>query len=390
MLEITELRAGLSIRSFSYVGRVRVGDLTITVRPKLDRTSLLTLLRYAYGFRKLHLLPEAAQAFDQSGFIDLLVAQLVAEAEELLARGLHRSYVRRSEWLSAPRGRIDVGQLAEQGGVYTARLPCTYHPRVQDTILNRALRGGLELAGRLAADLGLRRAARRLSATFEEVVSSITLTRATIDRAVTSVNRLTVAYAPALTLTRLLYDAQSVVLGDAAQVVRLPGFLFDMNRFFQALLSRFLRDNLPEFTIREEHQLSGMMQYVHGFNPRGRRPPVPRPDFVVLRRGQAVAILDAKYRDLWAHKLPREMLYQLAVYAGSHTTREAGILYPTTDGGAQEARIAIRDPTSGQEAGRVHLRPVVLPVLEDLLSREDTAAAERARRQYAERLLFGK
>src|SRR6266545_1454449 len=72
--------------------------------------SLLNLLRYAYGFRRLHLLPEAAQRLDESAFANLLVCQLVAEVGELVARGLHRAYTPTREWLASPRGRIGVGR----------------------------------------------------------------------------------------------------------------------------------------------------------------------------------------------------------------------------------------------------------------------------------------
>ena len=71
MLEVAELRAGLAVRSFSHVGTVRLGDLTVTVVPKLNRVSLLNLLRYAYGFRKLNLLPEAAQFLDRALYTEI-------------------------------------------------------------------------------------------------------------------------------------------------------------------------------------------------------------------------------------------------------------------------------------------------------------------------------
>ena len=53
MLEVQELRTGLSVRSTSFVGRVRLGDIDITVVPKLRSDALLSLLRYAYGLRNL-------------------------------------------------------------------------------------------------------------------------------------------------------------------------------------------------------------------------------------------------------------------------------------------------------------------------------------------------
>ena len=50
-----------------------------------------------------------------SGFQDILVWQLVEEAQELLARGLRRAYVRREEALASPRGRIDFQAMAGRG-----------------------------------------------------------------------------------------------------------------------------------------------------------------------------------------------------------------------------------------------------------------------------------
>jgi 5-methylcytosine-specific restriction enzyme subunit McrC len=388
-LEVTELRTGLLIRSFSHVGKVRLGNIDITVLPKLDHSSMLTLLRYAYGFRKLKLLPASTLRLDESGFADLLVAQLVAETHELIARGLQRAYIPRRDWLASPRGRIDVGRLAAQGGVVTASLPCTHHPRIEDTLLNQVLYSGLDLAGVVASDLQLRREATRLAAVFDEQVSPIRLNATILDRAIEGVNRLTIAYQPALTIIQLLWESHGIVLDETGESVRLHGFLFDMNRFFQSLLSRFLRDNLADYSIRDEFRLRRMMQFVPGFNPRSQRAPTPRPDLVVLHGTQQVAILDAKYRDLWEKALPREMLYQLAIYAMSHEKRAATILYPTTATTAREARITVADPLLGKQMALVCLRPVDMGVLKRLITSGHSAVNQRNCRTYAERIAFG-
>src|SRR6266568_1399507 len=60
MLEIRELREGLSIASTSYVGRITLGDLVITVQPKISGMPLVRLLRYAYGLRDLKTSNEVA------------------------------------------------------------------------------------------------------------------------------------------------------------------------------------------------------------------------------------------------------------------------------------------------------------------------------------------
>jgi 5-methylcytosine-specific restriction enzyme subunit McrC len=100
-------------------------------------------------------------------------------------------------------------------------------------------------------------------------------------------------------------------------------------------------------------------------------------------------VLDAKYRDLWERPLPREMLYQLAVYAVGHEPRSAAILYPTLDSAATEARIQINDIMFGRQMAQVSQRPVVLPVIEKLLMSPSTSTLVRSRWRYAESLLTG-
>jgi len=389
MLSLMELRQGLQISSFSFVGRIRIGALNITIQPKLRVASLLRLLRYAYGFRRLELIGPAAQMVDRCGLEDLLICQLNIEAEELMSRGLQRCYVQQDENLASPRGRINIDRLALGVGLATPTLPCRHFLRIEDTLLNRVLLAGLRLAGSLASLLELRRESRRLAARMEGHVTGINLDSAVLDQAAGMGTRLSTSYAPALSIIRLLIESQGIVLEDRTLTTRSPGFLFDMNRFFQALLSRFLKENLVDCSVREEHNLKGMMGYNPQFNPKLRQSPTPRPDYVVMQQGQLVSILDAKYRDLWEKPLPREMLYQLVVYAVSHRQKlQSSILYPTADPLASEARIDVTDPVFGKHLGQVCLRPVFLNEMEELVS-INTEAGRRKRELLAKRLAFG-
>ena len=389
MLRFTELKDGLKVSSFSHVGRVRIGDLNVTVLPKIKVASLLRLLRYAFGFRRVDLMPESSHLVDQFGFDDLLICQLNAEAQEIISRGLQRAYVRRDERLASPRGRISIGRVALDGGTVTASLPCQHFPRLEDTLLNRVLMAGLRLAGTVASHLELRRESTRLASTMEEQIGRITLTPSVLDHADRRLNRLTAAYVPSLKIIRLLFEAQGIVFEGGAWSMALPGFLFDMNQFFQALLSRFLRENLNDCTVRDEHGLKGMMRYNQAYNPQRKQSPTPRPDYAVLRQGKLLSLLDAKYRDLWERKLPREMLYQLVVYAISHRHQlQSSILYPTTNPLARESRIDVTDPIYGKHLAQVCLRPVNLDEFGELVSSK-TAGAKREREAFAEQMAFG-
>ena len=75
-------------------------------------------------------------------------------------------------------------------------------------------------------------------------------------------------------------------------------------------------------------------------------------------------LLDAKYRDLWNTPLPRDMLYQLAMYAVSQPQgATVAMIYPAESADAAEARIEIRAPDRGAVLGYVALRPLILPRL---------------------------
>ena len=391
-LEVLELVQGVEFRASSWVGRIELGELTVTIQPKISGAPFLHLLRYAYGLRRLSTVDYALYGREWGTFQDLIARQLAWEVEELIGRGLHRDYRRETAELAVPSGRIDFQRYVMGAGGGRASLPCAHHPRTRATTLNRVLLAGTLLAVRATDDIELRGRLRRLGKALDIDEPPPKLHWDVLEKLWRSTDRRTRAYEPALKLICLLAEGLGISLNDEAEEVRLPGFLFDMNRFFQALLSRFLDDNLDGYTVRDEHRLKGMFAYAPRENPRERRAPAPRPDFVILSGKNVVCVLDAKYRDLWAHSLPREMLYQLAIYALSRSDpdRQAVVLYPTLTSGAVDQTIVLNEPVEGAEKARIVLRPVELLELERLVSASPSVQRERQCAALAKRLVFGR
>jgi 5-methylcytosine-specific restriction enzyme subunit McrC len=387
ILEITELKDGLKIAANSYVGKIKIGSIQINVHPKLYGTPLYRLLKYAYGLRDLELFSESLHYIDKFPFYDILIHQLCAECEELIARGLNRRYIRIADELNTPRGRIDIRRLTNRSGITSATLPCTFFKRMEDNLLNRVLLAGMRLGIKLTEDLQLKIKLNRLCALMEDTVATIDLNRDILHRVWRSLDRLSENYRAALEVINILYESQGIQVEDGLMHMQLHGFFFDMNKFFQALLSKLLHEFLDGYDVRDEYTLHDMLAYTPGFNPQRRKAPTPRPDFAVMKENRVILLLDAKYRDLWENPLPREMLYQLAIYAvsgkGNNTSK---ILYPTMNESAKVQKIDIKSPVTGAKYAQVILQPVLLLNLAELIANEKNNKNECSK--YIQNIVF--
>jgi 5-methylcytosine-specific restriction enzyme subunit McrC len=169
---------------------------------------------------------------------------------------------------------------------------------------------------------------------------------------------------------------------------RTRGFLFDMNIFFQRLLSRFLSENLTSRQIKDEHAIGNVFAY--SVNPKGRTAPKPRPDYALFHNNRLCGFLDAKYRDVWEKGLPPDWLYQLAIYALASPSQVSVLLYATMTDNARDEQIEIDQPINWSSEGPacVIVRPVPLPKLAELVHPNRGARLSTERRRFADALVL--
>lgn len=320
------------------------------------------------------------------GLHDLLISMLAAEVEELLHRGPARRYIPLSGKLESPRGRILVQAMAREGGLTEARLPCGYFERHVNWDLNQVLQAGLDEAAQMTDDRDLRRHIHKLGNGFVDVEQKTRLETQLIDRAQRSLTRLTEAYSSALSIIRLLHNMQGLDFGSQPQLHRIPGFLFDMNSFFQHLLSRFFHENLRGHHIVDESPTRTLFAYALHANPKKRRAPALRPDYSLFRGNVLRGFLDAKYRDVWEKDLPAEWLYQLAVYALASPNRVSILLYGCMAANVSDQQVDIRIGAEGISA--VIIRPVPMMRLSEMVQRRHDASLAAERSRLAEELVL--
>lgn len=388
-IDIREGYDGLEISTTSFVGCVDVGPIRLAITPKLAALPLTRLLRYAYGLRDLSIIQETIAPTARHGLHDLLIEMLAAEMDELLHRGLARHYVPQEDRLESPRGALLIAEFVKRAGVTEARLPCRYFERLADWHLNRVLRAGVLFAAQMTEDRTLRHRLFRSADMFGNVTVKATVNARDIDLAERGLTRLTQFCSSALSIIRLLHDMRGVAFDSGGIATTTPGFLFDMNAFFQRLLSRFLHENLSTRRIQDEFVLRGAFAYALGANPKRRAAPKPRPDFGLFERNTLAGFLDAKYRDIWERGFPADWLYQASIYALASPVRVCVLLYATMHEEACDEKINIQQPMawSNDLPGSVILRPVSLLKMATLLSTPNAVSTIAARRRWADELV---
>ena len=287
----------------STVGALDIGDLSVSIQPKLPIGRVLYLASYAMGAVKFR-----DERFDfraQPTLVEALVPALTRAARRAFARGLLHGYRTEEEALPTVRGRIRVADQLRRRFDIPLPIEVRYDDFTDDVLANRLVKAAAHRLGKLR----IRSAESRLDlgwivATLDNV-SLVEFPPNAVPEV--KFDRLNEHYREVVTLARLIL--RHTAIETARGAVRANGFLMDMNEIFQEFVTRALREELrlSESSFPSDKRLPRLHLDVA-------RQVRLKPDLSWWNGPTCTFVGDAKYKRIKHAHVPNADLYQLLAY----------------------------------------------------------------------------
>ena len=330
------------------VGVIAAPGSSLEILPKIDatadendetiRTRLVTMLDVALGL-KLGDGQALAMARQKETLLDILIRlfadRLLAEAR----RGLPRAYLTQEENLAALRGRLDVIRQFTHNAVRPDRLACRFDTLMPDTPLLRVMKACVLMLRRHARVLETQRRLDELRFLLAEVsdvpVSALPWTQVRIDRT----NR---RWETLYGLAKLVLKREWQRTNHDAKAGQGITLLFAMNDLFEAYVAALARRALrgSDMTV---HAQGGLRYCLMEEGDGGRERFQTTPDILIKRDGQAVMVIDTKWKLIGRNPEDKKRgvsqsdVYQMMAYARLYQCRDVMLLYPHHAGLGVEA-----------------------------------------------------
>jgi 5-methylcytosine-specific restriction enzyme subunit McrC len=294
------------------VGVVRIGSVTVWVRPKITIARLLWLLGWAR--REVFEAPGPVSLHEMDDLVPALAEAFCAQAERALQKGLLQGYREVEASEAVLRGRLRTGDQLRQRFGFAVPLLIGYDDFLVDIAENQILKAAtsrlLLLDGIGEAVRARLRRIRGLLADVSDVAPGALLPT-------WHPNRITTRYHDALWLAELVVSGGSV--DQEPGRLRLDGFLVDIHQVFE----NFVVETLGAALERR----SGHCQAQDRYTLDDQATIGIRPDLVWRIGGRPVAVIDAKYKAEKPAGFPQADVYQALAYATVYRLDDAHLVY---------------------------------------------------------------
>jgi len=303
-----------------YVGALQVGQLTIEILPKADKNEssdstlwhgvLLDMLREC-RLLKIDTTSEARLRLRSNSVLDLYFEMFLNEVEELLRKGLCKSYRLESGNRNALKGRLLFDRHLRENYIHQQRFYTQHAAYDFDHLANRILYKALLVLQKILIKPSLTIQLHRILDHFP-VVQNLSISEKEFRQI--HLNRKLQSYKTALEIARLLILNYSPdIQGGPNQVLAI---LFDMNLLFEEYIYQQLRK-------WKQEKMEVRRQACRSFWNRRQI----RPDIVIEYEGETV-VLDTKWKILKKASPSMEDLRQVFIYCQYFDAQRSILLYP--------------------------------------------------------------
>ena len=294
------------------VGAVRVGGVTVWVKPKIPVSRIVWMLGWAN--KSVWQPGDPLGMSEADDLVPALAAAFCRQAERTLQQGLLRGYRSVEADLTVLRGRVRTAdQLRRRFGM-PMPLSVRYQDHLADIPENQLLRAAatrlLRLPGVNADTRGRLRRLRGLLDGITDLPLGRPLPR-------WHRSRLNSRYHHALALAEIVLSDRSFESSTGALTV--DGFLVDMYQLYEDFVTAVLSDSLERIGGRS------VAQHRYSLDEEGAID--IRPDLIWKVSEQVLAVVDAKYKAERVSGFPQADLYQAVAYATAYGLDRAHLVY---------------------------------------------------------------
>ena len=312
-----------------YVGVIQVGDTTIEVLPKTDRSKLnkntwkdvlIQMLRITSGIEATSTSKSDLKLHSNSIF-DLYIELFIKECEKLTHQGLAKKYRKVKENQTALKGRLHLPGQIRENPIHKERFHVEYSKYDQNHLINQILKKTLTVLTQIPIRYDLRSRVKRQLLYFEDMNDCVVN-----DQLFQNIhlNRKTERYSEAIEIARLiLLNYHPDISRGRNHVLAL---MFDMNQLWERFISKMMKRHLSD-----RYLVKAQGNKVFWRSPRSRKRLKPDILLIPKRKGDAKIVVDTKWKTPFQFNPSDNDLRQIFAYNRLFECQTGILLYPGSE-----------------------------------------------------------
>lgn len=317
-----------------FVGVMRLpSGLTLDLIPKVPLFNVMWMIAEVERLEGIDFdrLEQEVQVSTFEDILEPIVRAFAEKVEQLIERGLYRTYVEQEDNLTAIRGRIDFREDLNRNIVLRHRTYCRFTEFSWDVPENQAIRQVV----RKLVGWGFSPRLTGMLMSLDRQLDDVTRTHfsaSDMDRF--SYSRQSEHYRAVHQFCRLFLSGFS--LSEGAGDSPFDGFLMDMNILFERFAAIKLNRHLPPIHWKLDLQVSSPLFDDFGLTI--------RPDLLLKYRGTNTLVADTKYKKRTGDDSSSADYYQMVTYCTVLGLTDAILIYPRHNSDIHQRLAVKRSP----------------------------------------------